>query len=508
VIGGIATAPHSERLLLFASGLLVAVGTGVFVATSDFVWVLAVLCVIVAAALVVSQQATFWFTLIMGVLVVGVCQLYVPNAGYLKYVPPLAACGLLLHVFAHWLKRPFRDVPATVPWFLGFLVISLISMGANWSGFGMAVVGLKSYYPMWMMFLALALIPWNPRLIDSIPRVALVLALLQLPFVAHQFLYLVPMRESIRGVVAVDIVSGTFGGDPFGGGANAVLTLFLVTVSACLLGMWRTGAISGLTACLGVIVMFVPILLNSSRAALLYLPLVFCIIFSSGIRRNPLRAIAGMLVTATLVIGMLTTYTMLSQTPGTHTWQDMVTSAYEGQLASERERADNYSGLSRWTVLTFWLDQQKRYGPVEMLIGHGPGASRVQDEGLDLAETLAEKRYAGRQIGYTAVAAMLWEVGVAGLAVMLGLFWAAFRQAGWLARYYEGWDPYRAGIAHGLRAATVVVTISLAHKDFLAFHVPFQTFLVVMLGYMAAQTNLIRHYGHQPDRRALQAGYG
>src|SRR5262249_40423023 len=152
----------------------------------------------------------------------------------LKYVPVAAAGGLLLHVISDWLTKPRRRVPSTVAWFFVFLGFSLFSLAINWTTVGMALLGVKCYFPLWALFLGLALLRWRPGVIDSLPKAALVLAVLQLPFVAHQVLFLVPMRQGLpNGVVPEDIIAGTFGGDIYGGGANAVLTLFMIMVAAC-----------------------------------------------------------------------------------------------------------------------------------------------------------------------------------------------------------------------------------------------------------------------------------
>jgi hypothetical protein len=321
----------------------------------------------------------------------------------------------------------------------------------------------------------------------------LVFAAVQLPFVAHQFLFLVPVRAAahLPGLVPVDIVAGTFGGALYGGGANAVLSLFLITVCACLLGMWRQAAVSGPTAMISVAVLLIPVMLNSSKVALIYLPIVFVTIFFSDIVRHPLKVFIGGLVVAALVMTMLASFTLLSRSSNVRTWEGLLQQTYQQQLAPPQERADLYSGLSRWTVLTFWAQQHRRMDPVEILIGHGPGATRVQPEGLDLAQTLAEKRYGGLTIGYTAVAALLWEVGVLGLVAVVSIFWLAFLQAGRLAQHYAHRDPVKSGIAYGLRASVLMLALSLGHKDFFVFHVPFQTLLMLVLGYLAAQTNLL-----------------
>jgi hypothetical protein len=476
-----------ERLFLVAAALLVSVLAGAFVAEVDVLWVVGLIGAICGLALIFSREATLWFILVTGLVLVGVTMMYVPGTGPLKYIPPLAAAALVVHMVSEWLQHPRKPVPSTVRWFLAFAAVSVLSMAANWEGFGMGAVGIKTYYPMWPLFLALAMIHWRPQVIDSLPKAALWLAFLQLPFVAHQFVVLVPLREYLPGVVPVDIVAGTFGGSITGGGANSVMTLFLIVVAAGLLGMWRHGALSGPKALGGALLLLSPLLLNSARAALVYLPLVFGLVFAADIIRRPLRAFAGFLGVSVLVVGMLMSYTALNPGTNTHTWQDLLRNTYENQLASERQRASDYSSLSRWTVLTFWWERQRLASPLETLVGHGPGASRVEEDGLDLADTLAERRFGGRQIGYTAVGALLWDVGVLGLITVLGLFVAAWCQARRLVGYYTGRDPTRAGIAEGLSASLVILTLSLAHKDFFAFHIPYQTMLVCVLGYLAAQ---------------------
>ncbi|HEX7035815.1 MAG TPA: hypothetical protein VF210_08575 [Pseudomonadales bacterium] len=493
------TPAAGERVLLIAAALALSILAGAFVAEFDIIWVIGILGVLCAVALILSREATLWFIVVTGIALVGTGMMYVPGAGPLKYIPPLAAVALVVHMVSEWMQHPRRPVPSTVPWLLGFLGVSVISFAANWEGFGMAAVGLKTYYPMWPLFLALAMIHWRPQVIDSLPKAALWLAFLQLPFVAHQFLVLVPMRQNMPGVVPVDIVAGTFGGDVRGGGANSVMTLFLIMVAAGLLGLWRHGALSGPRALGGALLLLSPILLNSARAALLYLPLVFGLVFAADIVRRPLRALAGFLAVGLFVAGMLTTYTAFNPSPNTNTWQDLLRQTFEYQLASERERENDYSSLSRWTALTFWWQRQKFASPLETLVGHGPGSSRVEEDGLDLAHTLAERRYGGRQIGYTAVAALLWDVGVLGLLLVLGLFWAGWRQARRLVRHYQGRDPTRAGIAEGLSATMVILTLSLAHKDFFVFHIPYQTMLVCVFGYLAAQVQRIE--STVPDRR-------
>ncbi len=68
---------------------------------------------------------------------------------------------------------------------------------------------------------------------------------------------------------------------------------------------------------------------------------------------------------------------------------------------------------------------------------------------------------------------------------MLALFGSAFNKATLLMRHYEASNPLESGIFDGLRAGIVVLAISLAHKDFFAYHLPYQTLVVLIFGYLS-----------------------
>ncbi len=481
----------AQNALLAAIALLLGGAAALFSSRFDFTYVL--IGGVAAAALVIAanRRAVLWFTLIAGLVLIGIAQIYLPGSKYIKYVAPLAAAGLFVHVMAAWMRSAPRNLPSTVPLFGLFFFIGLLSIALNWQGFAAALWGFKNYYPMWALFLGLTVMSWDSRTIDSIPKLLMWVAVLQIPFVLHQYLYLVPMRIALQepGLVPVDVVSGTFGGRVAGGGANAVLSLFLITVAACVAGLWREGVVRTGVAIAAIAVLVLPIFVNGSRVSIFYLPLVFFIVLGSQIRRQPVRALVGLLVTVGLVIGLVTSYATLK--PGVSTWQEWFEDTIDRQFESELERPDNAPGLTRWSVLTFWAKEQSLQNVGHLLLGHGPGAAQVEESGLNESfETLAEGKYGGRNIGYTAVASLLWEVGVLGLASVLALFVAAFFQARVLRVRYAVRDPARAGLARGLSAAMVVFAISLAHKDFFVYHIPFQTLLVCLLGYLGAQINI------------------
>ena len=90
--------------------------------------------------------------------------------------------------------------------------------------------------------------------------------MLQLPFVAHEYLVLVPKRVGLGGgIVPVDIVAGTFGAILEAGGANAVLAAYQVIVVACLLALWKNGALSGFKAAVLSLMLLSPMVVNQAK---------------------------------------------------------------------------------------------------------------------------------------------------------------------------------------------------------------------------------------------------
>jgi hypothetical protein len=441
-----------------------------------------------------SRNLLFWFIIIGGIVITGIAQLYLPGSKYLRYIIPLATGALFLHAVLDYIRSYSPNTALTgsgiAPWALVFLTIALISTATNWSDIGVAIVGLKGYFQVWLFFFAFILIQWKRDVLDSLPKAMLMIALLQLPFILHQYLVLVPMRTGITGV-PVDVVAGTFGATLFGGGANAALAAFMLIVFACLVGLWKHGALSsGKAAVLSLLLVF-PVFINEAKISVVYLAVIFVILFYRDIIDRPLRFIVAASIAAGMIAALLTALTLLHPTGKMQSWSDLFEFMYKGQTASISERSGMGSELSRWTALTFWAQEHVSANPANIIIGHGPGASRVQDSGLDLAETLAETRYRGLKIGYTAISAILWDTGILGMVAIIGLYLSAFLAAGRLARHYKGVDAFQAGIFDGLRAGVLILFISLAHKDFFAAHIPYQTMTLIILGYLVIASQRI-----------------
>ena len=218
----------SRFLLVYALAIAAGLMGGFVSATGKIVLVAMFSGLVLAALLMTSRKALLWFVIVGGLVIVGAAQIYMPGSKYLRYIVPLAAFGLIIHGVVDYLSKPAHQgaqgANATVSWMLWFLLVAVVSAVVNWDGIGVAIIGFKGYFQMWALFLGMILIHWRRDIIKTIPQGMLLIAFLQLPFVLHQYLFLVPKRVGLGGgIVPVDVVSGTFGGSLYGGGANAVL---------------------------------------------------------------------------------------------------------------------------------------------------------------------------------------------------------------------------------------------------------------------------------------------
>lgn len=479
--------PRIGTTVIAVVGALIA---GAISASGNLILVVIFLGLIVGALTAPSKTALFWFVVLGGLIVVGVAQLYLPGSKHLRYLVPLATFVLLAHGVMERLGRPEDEKKTPVPpvlwWGAAFILVAFASTAANWPGVGVVVIGAKGYFQMWTLLFALVIVRWSPRLLESLPRAVLFVAFVQIPFVLHQYLVLVPRRTGLGGgIVPADVIAGTFGATETGGGANAVLAAFLFVVVGCLLGLWKRGVLSTFKLAVMGPVLLSPLFVNQTKISALYLPLVFFVVFYDDIVRRPARFLALGAVAGGALVAMVAAIVVLQPSKDVSTWQDLIAWVIERQTADIEERSGvGSSELSRLTAITFWAEEHANANPGHILIGHGIGASRARGAGLDLGDTLADKKYGGMEIGYTAVSALLWDTGVLGLLVVLGMFYSAFRMCGTLTARFSD-RPDLVGIFEGLRGGIAVLVLSLAHRDFFAFHLPYQTLVLMLFGYVA-----------------------
>ena len=290
----------------------------------------------------------------------------------------------MVDYFISWTREQHEPMPVTMRWALAFAVVCVVSVLVNASDPAVALVGVKGYFQMWGLFLSVVPCAGARNFTRNLVIGFLVIALLQLPFVAHEYFVLVPTRIE-PGIVPVDIVAGTFGAILDAGGANAVLAAYQFIVVACLLALWKNGALSGLKTALLSVRCLLPMVVNQAKITALYVPLVFVVVFYRDIAVKPLKFLVAAAGTVGLLAMLMSALVTAQNSTKIQSSSDLVNFVIEQQTAETEERGEHYGELTRITALTFWAKEHVRLNPINTLLGHGVGASRDATGGLDIA---------------------------------------------------------------------------------------------------------------------------
>lgn len=474
-------------VLITLLGMAFAVFLGLVSTTGNLFFVGIIGGIMMASMVAFFPLPLLWLVIIGGIVIAGLVRLYLPEFQFVNWLVAGAAFLMLIHVVAEFFRgatKHSRDrrTPGLVYLATLFLVAVVITTLYNRNGLGIFMAGAKNYFQIWPLMFVLALVRWDEKTILALPKVMLRIALLQLPFALHQFLAIVPTRVGLgHGIVPVDIVAGTFGADRMGGGANSALAMFLIVVWAGVLAKWKYKLLSGRMLAFLSLLLLAPLFFNESKVAILYLGLVFTLLFREEVIRRPHLFVGGMVVFAILTAGLLFSYVALTNQARYTDISTVVDLAIESNFGEKRSRWSKE--LNRLTVYPFWVERHGLDELAHALVGHGLGASK-EAEGVIETRSLAATRYPGMGIGMTGISSLLWDVGVLGLGVIVAMFWWAYRTAGRLGRYYADF-PERQALFRGLQAAVPIVFLSLAHKNFFIFNLPYQTVVLGLLGFIA-----------------------
>lgn len=465
------------------------IGGALVASTGDITLSLVYMATIAGLVLLLQPALLLYLVVLAGLIVVGLFQLYAPHLQLVRWPVSVLSVALgaivLIGLAFDSSGRRGLAIPAIFNWYLAIVLIILMSALLNGNGIQNFLFGFKGYLQVWGLFIAIALWWKADGAIKRLPMLLIAVGLIQIPFVLHQYFVLVPARTGFgRGVIAEDVIAGTLGATLEGGGANAVLSALLFIAIALVVSAWKRGLVPGWITALAIPALFFPVLLNLSKVSVVYVVAIFAGLFWDELLVRPARFIFGLLLATVLLVGIVSSYTAIqSRSSEDLSWRDFMSNAIQQNTAPEEGYGHYY--LNRWTAIKFWVDRQGDRNFLQTLIGYGPGESREASASAVATSTLASRSYPGYGIGLTTIAAVLWELGVLGLCAVVGLFVSGFRSAGKLARIYKNVDPWKSSALSAMQVAIVILGISLFHKDSFIFHLPYQTLVMVVFGYVS-----------------------
>ena len=335
----------------------------------------------------------------------------------------------------------------------------------------------KRYFQFFGVLFILAAVPFPPALVKRWWAFLIAVAVLQLPLALYQRIVLVPSLEGKPNVFPLDIVVGTMEGSLSGGGSSGVMALLLVFVLSYLVAAYREGIIPIHRFLLLGLAVTLPLSLGEVTLIVVLIPLALATVGSDLLKRRPFAFLVGSGLAVAFAALLGWAYLAINQQPG-----QSLANTVEGIVAYNFGDKPYFGqGLNRTSVYAYWLNNQSISDPVSILFGHGLGSSfgdlNDHDPGhMDLA-------HARMYIGLTAASSLLWDLGLVGLALFLGLLLSAVRHAAKLVRLAEpGFDR---AFCRALHAMTLMLCLMLFYSSSLISVPSLEVLMAIDIGLIA-----------------------
>lgn len=421
---------HSEsRVAQILWFILIGTGAilfGLISATGSLIPVVLATGAIGGLFLLAAPRAIVWIVIVAGLA--GGALISLAGEGFSKVPWAVVVLSFLL-----WLPVVFsllqgRRIPAFIWLLFAFLFLSIASSALQAPSFFEFISGFRRYFQAYGLLFAMALLPFSAKDFDRW-RVALAtIAVMQLPFALYERFVLVPLRGGLdRGMAeATDVVAGTFGANMEGGSPNSLMVAFLLIAMAFAYTRWREGLLSGWKTLLFVIPCFIPLGLGETKIVLVLIPMILFVLHRKEALNRPTLFVLIMLAGAGLAILFAFVYAETM-------WHRPLTDVIEESVAyTFLNKGHGHELLNRTSALLFWWEKQSYSDPVGFLFGHGIGSAYTGLMSFSLGHIAAT--YFGYGVDLTSLSLLLWEVGLTGLALHLGIFAMAWLAAGRLAR--------------------------------------------------------------------------
>ena len=473
VLGGAATALAGPLATAVFGGLVLG-AVALFLPLPWFIGSMFVLSFLVVGQLTyfARMDRALWFPFLMGAILLARLPLdqLVPSRGISQRIP-------------YATDPPWPVTASIVVFFATLVATSLINASAALQ----LLVSGKEYVFLWGLYFVMSAGLVRPELITKLWAALPWLMVIQLPLIVYQRFVIVPSRQGFGA--AWDAVVGAFGGNPLGGGASGAMGVFCVIAILISVERWRRGQMSGSKALLFVSSGIVSIGLAEVKFAVVLLPIGALLLFRRGLMRKPLRSILALTGSVAAAVVLLSVYqSQYSRNAERQTTVEYITAMFEPSTDTSFINLRTRE-MGRVAALSFWIDQHGWSQPAQLLIGHGAGASRVGS--FVVGEAAKNFPF---NIGRSALAMLLWEVGLLGAAAYTLMLFAAYLYTYALTKA-PVLDAETQSTLSTMGPAIALLAATLPYNTDLIFSHQSQLILLLCLGYLAMSRGEVRARG-------------
>lgn len=462
------------------AGLLlpfVAIVVGLLSATANPLLIAPIVGAILGVGLLIRPKIAFWIALVGALLVAGpLFQFQPPELARSSWL--FAAVNMMLLAYAVLMilvRRDKLDLQPPIYIAMALLGYALAVTLVMSPGVGSLFAGFKRYYQSIGIMFALAVLPFTFADVERMRKVVVLTVYMQFPFALYQLLVWVPARRGMGfGVVPIDAVSGTFEANFFGGGSSSVMAYLLVMAVAYLMKRWLSGGLKFRKFLLFLPLAAAPLFMGETKVVVVILPMMILLALRLELMEKPFRGVllVGFTIGTTVLLGWA--YLLMMAPPG----RPLMEGVY-GAIAynfGDQPYAAGRILLNRTTALVFWYHEQSWSNPIATVFGYGLGAS--YDGVGSLEPGYLARRYPNMGIGLTSATTILWDLGLAGFALLMTMYFFAWRCAHRAVNIHRG---TRFGAMMCVVEAAIIVDVVILFYSDMSVSRPSQSAIEAML---------------------------
>ncbi|MFA5171868.1 MAG: hypothetical protein WC426_09905 [Sulfuriferula sp.] len=467
-------------IMLGLLSIFAALFSGLAATTANPIIIVLIISAFGGIFLLMQPKWTMWIVLTIGLLATGTLPLWIPSLNKLGW--GVSMLGLLLFAGATFEQITRYQSKLKTPLFIKialiFFVYSIVISVIQWYSPGELFTAIKRYYQVWGLMFALTWLAFSLSEIQRIQRLMLWLAFAQLPFALYELFKFVPMRKalalSIPGLVPIDIVAGTFGGEMLGGGENGSMATFLIIMFAFLLSRWRSQLLTTKQFIWCSIPTLLPLFLGETKIVVIFFPVMFFGIYGKALLRNPMQ---GLITTIIVILITVTAGYMYAEIYINKPFLTVIQDTLSYNFGS-RGYGNDY--LNRTTAISFWWAQHIT-DPAHLIFGHGLGSAHSSAGALKPGHIA--QLFTGYGIDLTAASELLWETGLMGLSLYLSIFLSAWLTASKLLK--KSTSIEQSADITAIKSTLPIILIFIFYRNSPLETLTFQIIFVMQLGYLA-----------------------
>jgi len=292
-----------------------------------------------------------------------------------------------------------------------FLVFCIFIAFFYTPGIDLKITAFKDYILSAISILFVLFLKVDEKKSELIIKSLTVIVIFQFPFVLQQ--YFVEARSSSVREFDWDLIVGTFGFNPEGGGGNSAgFILFLCFYMVVAFAKSRQIKLNSLEKVAASSALVMSFMAETKIFVILVFFAVFCI-YKSREFLNPIKLVIGFSAASVLSVALLYSYSSEKNSNDGVGISEYVNKLYEDYFLNEVANFET-GEVGRITAMKIWYSyHHNRYWPVESYIGWGLTSSKSSNSGVPDAVSN------GSLISFasTQAATYLWDLGIVGFLI-------------------------------------------------------------------------------------------